>query len=486
MAKRYLIENLSLKKQFMITIFMVLLLSLICTLGGIVVNIRLMSKGDILRADYYESKVGELKPYIEEYSDKILSRNFKGQLDKIVPLQGVEYEVINEDGELVYGEYKTPIITIPAKVVSSEKKDNYGFIGQEVVRYLPIKNNNKLQGMIVFKYYLSVSAKNPKYNFIVKHLENIVILSPFIYIIIFTLIFSSRLYKRLNVPLNKLIDGAQEIKEKNLDFSISYDSNNELGTLCTAFEDMRVELKNTLEKQWRMEEERKEMINAMAHDMRTPITIIKGHVEALMDSKKLDKDRLDRYLILIDNNTDRMAKLIERMNILTKIESVDFSVNSRRCDIIEFVSEKEMDYGILAEGRDVKFSLVVEDKRENNDFIFTDTYVLSEILDNLVSNSLRFTPKEGWIKLNFVVSQEKIFFSVQDSGCGFSDKDIANGFNRFYQGDESRSKQKGHSGLGLYIVKSLVKKLNGDVYIKNNEYGGACIEFDIPLLNKNS
>ncbi|MCY6960717.1 HAMP domain-containing sensor histidine kinase [Clostridium brassicae] len=482
MAKRYLIEKLSLKKQFIINILIVLFLSFVFTILSIVIMMGLISKGYILKASYYESKVEEIQKYIKNYSDKIVNKDFKKQLDTIIPLQGVEYEVINLKGEVVYGEYKTPITSKPVKIVSNNNIENYGFLGQEVVKYVPIKYNNKLQGMIVFRYYLRASAKNPKYNFLVRSY----LLSPFIYIIIFTFIFSTKLYKRLNKPLRQLRDGAQKIRNKDLEFSISYDSNNELGMVCKAFEDMRLELKNTLEKQWRMEEERKEMVSAIAHDLRTPITVIKGHVEALIDANKLDADRLDRYLKLIDNNADRMTKLISEINILTKIESIDFNINYREGDIIEFVSEKDIDYRILCEDKNIRFYLNIEDKRDNNKLVFTDIYVLSEILDNLVSNSLRFTPKEGWIKLNLSLTYEKVIFCVQDCGCGFSNKDIAHAFNRFYQGDESRSKGKGHSGLGLYIVKSLVEKLNGNIRIGNSEYGGACVEFEIPLLYKNS
>ncbi|MCY6355915.1 sensor histidine kinase [Clostridium sp. ZS2-4] len=361
MAKKYIIERLSLKKQFIVTILMVLFFSFICTVIGFVMNIKLISTGNILRADYYESKMKEIEDYVKNYSDKIVNKDFKSYLNKVIPLQGIEYEVIDSKGEFVYGEYNNPIIDTPIKLVSSKKIENHGFLGQEVIAYLPINYSYKLQGMIVFKYYLRNSAKNPKYNFIVKYSDIISIILPFIYIITFTLIFSTRLCKRLNKPLNELREGAQKIKDKDLDFNISYESSNELGMVCKSFENMRVELKNTLEKQWRIEEERKEMVGAIAHDLRTPITIIKGHVEGLMDAKKLDEVRLYKYLNLINKNTDRMIKLVGDMNTLTKIETSDFQPEYTKCDIVKFIEEKSIDYRILARDKEIKFSSLIED-----------------------------------------------------------------------------------------------------------------------------
>ncbi|MCY6355931.1 sensor histidine kinase [Clostridium sp. ZS2-4] len=113
-----------------------------------------------------------------------------------------------------------------------------------------------------------------------------------------------------------------------------------------------------------------------------------------------------------------------------------------------------------------------------------DTHALSEILDNLISNSIRFTPEKGSINLKLQLTLKEMIFSVLDTGCGFSKKDMSNIFKRFYQGDESRSKEKGHSGLGLYIVKTLVDKFDGSIKAENNSAGGAWIEFNIPIISK--
>lgn len=279
------------------------------------------------------------------------------------------------------------------------------------------------------------------------------------------------------------MDGAEKIKNKDLDFTIDYSSKDELGRLCKSFEEMRFGLKKSLNQQWEMEQQRKEMVSAIAHDLKTPITIIKGHVEGLIDSKRFDEDKVYRYLNLIDNNADRMTKLIEKMNVLTKIEKSDFTLKYKKCNIIEFMNEKSFDYNILAEDKKISFKCIINDERTSKALVSMDCYALSEVLDNLISNSLRFTKEGGNIELNLNLTEEKMFLCVLDTGCGFSKKDIANIFKKFYQGDESRSKEKGHSGLGLYIVKALVDKFNGKIEAENNEKGGAKVKVELEISN---
>ncbi len=472
-------KNITLKKQFIISILSVLILSIVFTFVGIYIDLKLTEKGIILQSNYYEALVPEAEKYINENKEKVLNKDFKKNLESKISLQGIEYEVVDSKGELLYGYFKENIVPNPVKLRKEAEIDKSS--SPKMIKYVPIIYKSKVQGMVIFKYYLRSSASNPKYNWIVKYSENIMILSPFIYIIIFTAIFASRLNKKLKIPLKQLMDGAEKIKNKDLDFTINYNSKDELGKLCKSFEEMRSELKKSLNQQWQMEQERKEMVSAIAHDLKTPITIIKGHVEGLIDSKRLEEDKVYRYLGLINKNADRMTKLIEKMNILTKIEKSDFTLKFKKCNIIEFINDKTFDYNILTENKKINFQCIIRDERSSS-LINMDCYVLSQILDNLISNSIRFTPEGGSIDLNLTLTEEKMIFSISDTGCGFSSKDTRSIFKKFYQGDESRSKEKGHSGLGLYIVKTLVDKFNGSIEVKNNEKGGAKVIVEIETV----
>ena len=109
--------------------------------------------------------------------------------------------------------------------------------------------------------------------------------------------------------------------------------------------------------------------------------------------------------------------------------------------------------------------------------ILIDTERLARIIDNVVSNSLQYTPNGGSIYISVKPEKEQIFYKVRDTGCGFSSKDLKKAFDKFYRGDESRQFGGSHSGLGLYIVKHLVEQLGGAVVISNVESGGACVQF---------
>lgn len=476
-------RNTNFKEQFIISIVLVLALSFVLTIGGVLLELELTEKEIILPSNYYSSQVPKIEDYISKSNGKITNKNFKEELEKIIPTDGIEYEVVNSRGQLSYGHFKKPIVS-KISMVSKEKTENYSWfnnIDPKVIKYIPVLDNNKVSGMVILKYFIRSSAKNPAFNWMVEYWDLYSFAAPFIYIIVFSIIFGKIFSRDINVPLKQLMGAAEKIRTQDLNFNITYKDNNELGRLCKSFENMRVDLKQALEKQWKLEEERKEMVGAVAHDLRTPITIIKGHVEGLIESKHLDDEKLYRYLNLIDKNTDRMSKLVEKINLLTKIERIDFKLNNKACDLIAYINEKNMEYSILVEDKKIKFACKIEDLREANTLVNIDTYALSQILDNLVSNSIRFTPEEGNIKLEVQLTQKNLIFSISDTGCGFSNKDIKNVFKSFYQGDESRSKEKGHSGLGLYIVKTLVDKFNGSVEANNNESGGAEIKIYIPM-----
>lgn len=480
MGKLNIMKNATFKRQFMISVVFVLILSLFFTIGGVVLDIWLIGKGVILRSDYYSSQVPKIEEFINKNNGKIINKDFKKELESVIPTAGIEYEVVDSQGQLSYGYFKKPI---EAKTSISKEASTKvdGWVGPIVIKHIPIIDNDKLKGMVILKYYIRESTKNPKYNPLVAYSDVYVYLSPFMYIILFSIFFAGRFNKKMGVPLNQLMEAAERIRVRDLEFNISYQSNNELGMLCKSFEAMRKDLKESLEKQWRMEEERREMVGAVAHDLKTPITIIKGHVEGLLESKKLDVDKLHRYLNLINKNTDRMSKLVEKISLLTKIENPDFKLNNKECDLIAYINEKNLDYKTLTENKNIEFVCNIKDCRSYNNLINIDTYNLSEILDNLVSNSVRFTPEEGTITLNLELNLDKVIFSVSDTGCGFSNKDLGNVFKKFYQGDESRSKEKGHSGLGLYIVKTLADKFNGVIEVKNNSYGGGEVKVCIPI-----
>lgn len=330
-------------------------------------------------------------------------------------------------------------------------------------------SNSNVKGAAIIKYNIETSVKKDKNEKIVRVFQVFLPFSPFVYIIIFTIIFTRKLIKSIQQSINEIIDASNKIKEKDLDFEINYKSNNELGKLVSSFEEMKNALKESLNKQWIMEEDRKEMIKAIAHDLKTPITVIQGHVEVLMEGGIKDPIRVEKYLNIIKANTERMGRLISDMNLTSEIENKNFDLAPVKVDIIEFLEKKQQDYKVLCKDKNIEFKLFLEKDFNLNKEFSIDAERLEEILDNIISNAIRYTPDGKSIITKVKIYNHIIKFIVEDEGTGFNNKELCYVFEKFYRGDSSRSKEKGHSGLGMYIVKILVEKHNGWITAENKE-----------------
>ncbi|OOR31665.1 HAMP domain-containing sensor histidine kinase, partial [Bacillus mycoides] len=286
-------------------------------------------------------------------------------------------------------------------------------------------------------------------------------------------------------PIKEVIMASQKIKNKDLDFEIKYESENEIGILIDSFNSMKEELKNSLYVQWKLEQERRDMVASIAHDLRTPLTIILSHVEVLMEPMPNNQKRIHHYLQTIKNNTERVLHLTEEMRRVSEVDNPDFTLMICNIAPAEMIPEMLEEFKELAENEDIQltYTLLIKSEEKNLKFAL-DPNRLHQILTNIISNSIRFTPKKGRIDVQVEVKKDVMSFSISDSGVGFNTKDIPFLFSKFYQGDLSRSNQL-HHGLGLYIVEKLVKKHGGEIHAENNEIQGACISFTIHSLFSN-
>ncbi|MCX7711954.1 MAG: HAMP domain-containing histidine kinase [Clostridia bacterium] len=295
----------------------------------------------------------------------------------------------------------------------------------------------------------------------------------------FIFFFSRRFSQKIKKPLNELMGAVDKIKSRDLDFTITNAQEDEIGDLARAFEEMRGNLQSSLLREWQLEQDRRDMVAAITHDLRTPLAIIQGHVEGLQDGMKENKEKRDAYLQIIEQNTERARRLLEEMNSLSEIDSTGFKLNMADVNIHSFLEHKLNELAVLAQKKEISIESTVNDSRTEQKKVRMDSGRLSQVLDNLVGNSIRFTPQGGTIKIDVKIEDNRVLFKVCDSGQGFSEKDLVHLFKKFYKGDTSRSKEKGHSGLGLYIARSIIEKHGGEIRASNLTSGGACIEFFI-------
>jgi signal transduction histidine kinase len=304
---------------------------------------------------------------------------------------------------------------------------------------------------------------------------------PIVCLIAYTLIFSKSLGRNIKKPLDKLIKAVEKIKNQDLDFKIDTAGckSNEIGDLIQAFEDMRINLKESLIREWQSEQDRRDMVSAITHDLRTPLAIISGHIELLQNGLVNDKNKMNSYLDIIEQNVHRAKILIDDMNSLTEIDNNNFYLNRSEEDITQFLNNKFEEYNILTAGKAINIEATITDNRDTAGPVIIDSQRLSQVFDNIIGNSIYYTPERGSIFINARLEKNAAYFTISDSGTGFSEKDLKNLFKKFYKGDSSRSREKGHSGLGLYIARSIIEKYGGTITAYNLPNGGASLDFNI-------
>ncbi|ENY8900413.1 HAMP domain-containing histidine kinase [Clostridioides difficile] len=403
----------------------------------------------------------------------MLSQSNEEGLKRTIRGDDMPYQVVDNNGNILYG-------TNPKKLFKTKEELFNNFINKTVrkggyIHTVPIKGDNgKIEGAVILFYQVKITFANSRGRFVFAVII-MALFSPFIYIVGFTRWLSKRFVKNINQPLHLLIDASKKIKEKDLDFEIDYYSDNELGKLCSAFSEMKDELKGSLSAQWKMEQERVEMVEALAHDLKSPLSIILGYTDALIGNNTDDNEKLHRYLTVIRENTEKSAALVQKMQYTSDLEKSNIQLNLVPINLPEFLRQKVQDYELQAHQKEVE--LILKMKGNIQSPIQIDVDRLTRIFDNIISNSLQYTPSGGNISITVKDEKNCISYEICDSGRGFSSKDLKKALDKFYRGDEARQTKGGHSGLGLYIVKQLVEQLGGSVKIENSKSGGACVKF---------
>lgn len=489
MGENKIMKRSSLKKQFVFNFFIILFFSVVATVVTVLILFAAINLKIINPENHYEQLVPQFEEYIKNNGYNVLNLERKEDILKLIDEEGMEYEILDLQGRYIHGtSHFLPMDSkdVLYKINTIDYRKDWNLergytnnipINYASIKYIPVEYNGELKAIAIIKYNYRISSLFINNN-LMKVINLYLFICPFFYLVIFTIIFIGKLNKRINKPINELIKASNNIKNKNLDFTINYDGDDELGDLITSFTNMKDELKNTLIKNWNMEEERNNVTSAIAHDIKTPLTIIRGHVEILEEIDLRNQEKAQKHLKVIKQNTDRATKLIENMNYISKINRADFNLILEEVNIKDFVIEKETEFKLLCKEKNINFICEIYNEKNNNIAIF-DKDKISQVLDNLIINSLRFTESGGNINLIISIYDEKIRFIIKDDGIGFSTKDMNNLFNSFYQGDSSRSLEKGHSGLGLYMCKIIVEKHNGKIFAHNDENGGAVVEFYI-------
>ncbi len=280
-------------------------------------------------------------------------------------------------------------------------------------------------------------------------------------------------HKVLEPPITVLMDATAHIQDRDLNFQINFDGQNELGQLCTAFEKMRQTLYENNRQMWSMLEERRVLQASVAHDLRNPIAIMTGYVEYLQENSQggtLTEEKLEKALSNLGITAERMGRYTDTMRDLGAIEEIE--VHRREVELPDFLQHMADSLSILFQNTEVRFFCDFHVPKGRTVF---DGELLYRVLENLISNALRFA--EHQIELDFYLEHGTLSATVTDDGPGFSEKILRKKNALFYSEDTSGK----HLGLGLAVSRVLCQKHGGTIELSNQSPHGACVKATITI-----
>jgi signal transduction histidine kinase len=284
--------------------------------------------------------------------------------------------------------------------------------------------------------------------------------------------------KSIILPVKKLTKAATEIHEGNLDFHIKPLNNDELGQLAETFEKMRFKLKESAGLQVKYEENRKELIANISHDLKTPITSIKGYVEGICDGVANTPEKMDRYIRTIYSKAIDLDHLIDELFLYSKLDLNRVPFHFEIIDLYMYIADfiEELRFELEEEGISVTFQADQKDSYK----VMADREQLKRVVTNIIHNSLKhLDKKEKNIYVHMNAMSEKVIVQMEDNGSGISEKELPNIFDRFYRVDTSRNTATGGSGLGLAIVKRIIQEHDGEIWAESTLGEGTSIIFTL-------
>lgn len=275
-------------------------------------------------------------------------------------------------------------------------------------------------------------------------------------------------YRSVLRPLSKLQEATRKIRDGNLDFTLEVEEDDEIGELCQDFEEMRIRLKENAEEKIQYDIENKELISNISHDLKTPITAIKGYVEGIMDGVASSPEKLDKYIRTIYNKANDMDRLIDELTFYSKIDTNKIPYEFNKINVNSYFGDCVEEVGLDMDSRNIElgyFNYVSDDV-----VVIADAEQMKRVINNIISNSVKYMDKpKGIINIRIKDVGDFIHIEIEDNGRGIAAKDLPCIFDRFYRTDSSRNSSQGGSGIGLSIVRKIVEDHGGRIWATSKE-----------------
>ena len=289
-------------------------------------------------------------------------------------------------------------------------------------------------------------------------------------------IITGWLNKDIYKPLKELSIAMQRISTGDFDYHMANRRDDEIGILFDNYEQMRLQLKENEEEKAQNEKKSKELVSNISHDLKTPITSIKGYVEGIMDGVADTPEKMDKYIKTIYNKANDMDKLINELTTYSGIDSNKIPYHFHILNVSDYFSDCVEEVGLDLESKNMHLNftnLVPADT-----CVVADPEQLKKVINNIISNSVKYMGHDnGVIDIRIRDEIESVKIEIEDNGKGIESKDIGNIFERFYRTDSSRNSLQGGSGIGLSIVKKIIEDHGGYVWATSRQGEGTCMHF---------
>ncbi len=414
------------------------------------------------------------------------------------------YEVFSEALAPLISKYQLHIrIVDPSGLLYDSKGTTNSSQDHEPINELPqnsqeVSWNHSLSSLNPFQYsvpivvegtqvataFIEVNPSIPPFDVFAEVLKGILssFALGFFTLIFLIILFTWYLSKTILKPIDELSVATQKIVEGNLDFSLQYQGKDEFGKFIKSFDHMRNQLKASLSKQKAYEQSRKALIASISHDLRTPISSIKGYVEGLQDGIAEDEASVKRYLAVIHQKTEQLNRQIQDLFQLSQFDLGRLEVNLFPEDSQEVLESILKPYELEFFYDEGPLKLEIERPLPSVQ-ILVDRQRIEQVLLNLLSNAQRYASEGGIIQVKAYLEKPYLIISVADHGPGISQEDVPHIFESFYRGEKSRSLMYGGVGLGLSISQFIVEAHQGRIWVESIEGQGSVFSFSLKTVS---
>lgn len=429
------------------------------------------------------STVEELEQVTKEDPDKLLDQVYLKKLNERLSNHS-SYLLVKKDWQNIYsglpkeGNYKDDLNYSP-----KDGKDESLYVMDEQPYHIQQTNFTFSDGSVgQVLIYTNVAQIVPQ----IKKLVAQIIITSLLILFAGSFIAMFWLYKSIVHPLNKLKTATENIKDGNLNFSVAAETDDEIGEVCVAFEEMRLKLKGQIERNIQYEKESKELISNISHDLKTPMTAIKGYIEGIMDGVADTEEKRNRYIRTIYNKVNDMNSLIEELFLYAKLDSNSVTYSFAKVNVDAYFQDCVEEISLDLESQGVDFGYFNYADRDT--VIIADPEQLKRVVNNIIGNSVKYASPDRKLMISLRIMEEAEFvkIEIEDNGKGIARNEVPLIFDRCYRTDASRNSSKGGSGLGLSIAKKIIEEHGGKIWAVSTEGVGTTMCFVLRKYKENN